>query len=127
INSSLPSEIDDFINNILENKKVLTSLFIEVTINKARELLISDLNNVDNDSENTDWDTGSTLTIASRSTEAEDEIIISQTSGSNLTSCQMAPSIKRKKILETLFAFDAMPPDATINSVLKTLLTYWDD
>ena len=89
INSSLPSEIDDFFDNIPENEEDLTSLFTEVAINKARELLVSDLDNVDNDSESTGWDTGSALTIASGSTEAEDEIIIPQTSSSNLTPCAL--------------------------------------
>ncbi|CAG8668998.1 3856_t:CDS:1, partial [Funneliformis caledonium] len=36
------------------------------------------------------------------------------------------PSKEEKAILETLFAFDAMPPDTTIDLVLETLLTYWD-
>ena len=35
-------------------------------------------------------------------------------------------SKEEKAILETLFAFDATPPDATIDSVLETLLAYWD-
>ena len=65
----------------------MTSLFTEVAINKARELLVSDLDNVDNDSESTGWDTSSALTIASGSTEAEDEIEIPQIAGSRLTSC----------------------------------------
>ncbi|CAG8435467.1 9991_t:CDS:2 [Funneliformis mosseae] len=36
------------------------------------------------------------------------------------------PSKEEKAILKTLFAFDVTPPDATINSVLEILLTYWD-
>src|SRR5207248_8167996 len=95
INSSLPSEIDDFFDNIPENEEDLTSLFTEVAINKARELLVSDLDNVNNDSESTGWDTGSALTIASGSTEAEDEIIIPQTSSSNLTLCILIDIINR--------------------------------
>ena len=89
INSSLPSEIDDFFDNIPENEEDLTSLFTEVAINKARELLVSDLDSVDNNSESTGWDTSSALTIASGSTEAEDEIEIPQTSSSNLTPCAL--------------------------------------
>ncbi|CAG8617515.1 7258_t:CDS:2 [Funneliformis mosseae] len=72
INSSLPSEIDDFFDNILENEKDLTSLFTEIIINKARELLVSDLNNVDNNSKSIDWNTGSVLTIISGSIEDND-------------------------------------------------------
>ncbi|CAG8651926.1 10059_t:CDS:1, partial [Funneliformis caledonium] len=89
INLSLSNEIDDFFDNISENEEDLTSLFTEVAINKARELLISNLDNVDNDSESTDWDTDSAFTIASESTEAEDEIIIPQTSSLNLTLCAL--------------------------------------
>src|SRR4051794_27531367 len=93
INSSLPSEIDDFFDNIPENEEDLTSLFTEVAINKARELFVSDLDNGDNDSESTGWDTGSALTIASGSTEAEDEIEIPHTSSLNLTPCVLIDKI----------------------------------
>ena len=89
INSSLPSEIDDFFDNIPENEEDLTGLFTKIAINKARELLVSDLDSVDNNSESTGWDTSSALTIASGSTEAEDEIEIPQTSSSNLTPCAL--------------------------------------
>ena len=52
-------------------------------------MLVSDLDNMNNDSESTGWDTSSALTIASGSTEAEDEIEIPQTSSSNLTPCAL--------------------------------------
>ncbi|CAG8657570.1 11294_t:CDS:2 [Funneliformis mosseae] len=66
INSSLPNKIDDFFDNILENEEDLISLFTEIAINKARELLVSDLDNVNNNSESTDWNTSSALTITSK-------------------------------------------------------------
>lgn len=83
------NDVDDFFDNIPENDEDLTGLFAEVAINKAKELLVPDLNSTDDDSENTDWETNSALTIASENTEAGDEIEIPQTSSSNLTPCAL--------------------------------------
>jgi hypothetical protein len=87
--SSTDEENNDFFDNIPENEKDLTGLFAEVAINKAKELLISDLNSTDDDSENTDWETNTVSSIASGSTEAGDEIELPQTNSSNLTLCAL--------------------------------------
>ncbi|GES85510.1 hypothetical protein GLOIN_2v1474502 [Rhizophagus clarus] len=84
--SEANSNIDDFFDNIPESERDLTNLYTEIAnINKAKELLISNLDSTeDDDSENANWEASSMLTITSESIEAEEEIKISQSS-SNLT------------------------------------------
>src|SRR4051794_28600104 len=89
------SDIDDFFDSIPENEEDLTSLFAEVAINKAKELLVSNLDSTDDESDNTDWETNSALTIASENTEAEDAIELPKISGSNLTPCALVDKIDR--------------------------------
>ena len=52
-------------------------------------MLESNLDSTDDDSENSDWEIGFALTIASEGTEAEDAIEIPQISSSNLTPCAL--------------------------------------
>ena len=93
--SEASSEVDDFFDNISKNEDDFTSLFAEITsINKAKELVTSNLDSTDDDeSENTDWETSSTLTIASESTEAENEIEIPRINSSKLTPCALVDII----------------------------------
>jgi len=91
-NSEENNDIDDFFDNIPENEDDFTSLFAEIaSINKAKELLVSNSDRTDSDdSENTDCETSS---IADESTEVEDEVEIPQINSSNLTPCALIDTI----------------------------------
>ncbi|GES76543.1 hypothetical protein GLOIN_2v1482460 [Rhizophagus clarus] len=54
------------------------------------------------------------------------EAIVSPPVSSELKSKRHYPSKEEREVLETLSTYDVMPPDAAIDSVLTSLLTYWD-
>jgi hypothetical protein len=86
------NDVNDFFNDIPENNDNFTSLFAEfASINKVKELLISNLDSTDDsDFENTDWETSfMSTTIAGKSIEVENKIEIPQTNSSNLTPCAL--------------------------------------
>ncbi|GBC00390.1 hypothetical protein RclHR1_03840012 [Rhizophagus clarus] len=91
------SDIDDSFDNITENEDDCNSLLAEIaSINKAKELVASDTDSTDdNDSENTDWEISSILTIASKSTEVENEVEILRINSSKLTPCALVDMINR--------------------------------
>ncbi|CAG8463968.1 351_t:CDS:2 [Funneliformis mosseae] len=80
-------------------EKDLTSIFAEIIINKAKELLVLSLNSIDNESKNSDLETEFTVLILTTGSilkiEADNKIEISQITNSYLTLCVLIDIVNK--------------------------------